>query len=198
MNQRLSLGMAFALLGFVLACRSSTPSSDSRKAPPPGPGPSNSKVEAQVVDTPPADVSHGEARIGGPSASPAPFDARVAPAEPARLRRIRLEVSHQTIEIAPGVKYAAWTFDGTVPGPPLHIRQGDTVAFTLVNRANMPHSMDFHAAEIAPSKYYVNVLPGDSLQYRFVAASAWRIHVSLWHRTGRDAHRQRDVWRADR
>jgi nitrite reductase (NO-forming) len=29
--------------------------------------------------------------------------------------------------------------------------------------------MDFHAAEIAPSKYYVNVLPGDSLHYRFVA-----------------------------
>jgi FtsP/CotA-like multicopper oxidase with cupredoxin domain len=29
--------------------------------------------------------------------------------------------------------------------------------------------MDFHAAEIAPSKYYVNVMPGDSLHYRFVA-----------------------------
>jgi nitrite reductase (NO-forming) len=29
--------------------------------------------------------------------------------------------------------------------------------------------MDFHAAEIAPSKYYVNVVPGDSLHYRFVA-----------------------------
>ena len=29
--------------------------------------------------------------------------------------------------------------------------------------------MDFHAAEIAPSKYYVNVMPNDSLQYRFVA-----------------------------
>jgi len=43
------------------------------------------------------------------------------------------------------------------------------VDFTLVNRANIPHSMDFHAAEIAPSKYYVNLMPGDSLHYRFVA-----------------------------
>jgi nitrite reductase (NO-forming) len=85
------------------------------------------------------------------------------------LRKIRLEVSHETMNIASGVQYAAWTFGGQVPGPPLHIRQGDTVEFTLINRANMPHSMDFHAAEIAPSKYYVNVLPGDSLQYRFVA-----------------------------
>jgi nitrite reductase (NO-forming) len=78
-------------------------------------------------------------------------------------------MSHQSVTIAPGVRYAAWTFGGRVPGPALRVRQGDTVAFTLVNRANIPHSMDFHAAEIAPNKYYVNVLPGDSLQYRFVA-----------------------------
>jgi nitrite reductase (NO-forming) len=30
--------------------------------------------------------------------------------------------------------------------------------------------MDFHAAEIAPSKHYVNVLPRDSLHYLFVAS----------------------------
>ncbi len=73
------------------------------------------------------------------------------------------------MSIAPGVSYAAWTFGGTVPGPVQHVRQGDTVDFTLVNEANIPHSMDFHAAEIAPSKYYVNIMPGDSLHYRFVA-----------------------------
>jgi nitrite reductase (NO-forming) len=76
---------------------------------------------------------------------------------------------HATITVAPGVTYAAWTFAGSVPGPALHVRQGDTVDFTLINRANIPHSMDFHAAEIAPNKYYVNVMPGDSLHYRFVA-----------------------------
>jgi nitrite reductase (NO-forming) len=76
---------------------------------------------------------------------------------------------HVTITVAPGVTYAAWTFGGRVPGPALRVGQGDTVDFTLVNHANIPHSMDFHAAEIAPSKYYVNVMPGDSLHYRFVA-----------------------------
>lgn len=78
-------------------------------------------------------------------------------------------MKHAPIVIAPGVTYAAWTFEGTVPGPALHVRQGDTVDFTLVNGANIPHSLDFHAAEIAPSKYYTNVMPGDSLHYRFVA-----------------------------
>jgi nitrite reductase (NO-forming) len=167
MNQRLSLGMALLLL--VPACRSSQPAQRTAETPPAGPDLSKSTSESQVVDSPPADVSHGEARIGGPGARPAPIDARLPPVEAGRLRRIRLEVSHTTIEIAPGVKYAAWTFDGRVPGRALHVRQGDTVAFTLVNRTDMPHSMDFHAAEIAPSKYYVNVLPGDSLHYRFVA-----------------------------
>jgi len=158
-----------ALFAFILACRSSTPTQHAKEAPPAIPGRSNGGAETQIVDTPPADVSHGEARIGGPNASPAPVDARLPPVEPARLLKVRLEASHTTIDIAPGVRYAAWTFDGMVPGPALHVRQGDTVAFTLVNRTNMPHSMDFHAAEIAPSKYYVNVSPGDSLQYHFVA-----------------------------
>ena len=78
-------------------------------------------------------------------------------------------MKHATVPIAPGGTYAAWTFGGTVPGPALHVRQGDVVDFTLVNAGNIPHSMDFHAAEIAPSKYYVNVMPGDSLHYRFEA-----------------------------
>jgi nitrite reductase (NO-forming) len=119
--------------------------------------------------TPPANISHGEAPVGPPGAPPAPVEALLPPVPPGRLHRLRLEISHATVTVAPGITYAAWTFGGRVPGPALHVRQGDTVDFTLINRANIPHSMDFHAAEIAPSKYYVNVMPGDSLHYRFVA-----------------------------
>jgi nitrite reductase (NO-forming) len=134
--------------------------------------------EEQPDTTPPADVSHGEAKIGGPAAEPAPVSARLPPAERSRVHRLRMEISHTPVVIAPGVRYTAWTFGGQVPGPTVHIRQGDTVDFTLVNRTNIPHSLDFHAAEIAPSKYYVNVMPGDSLHYRFVArvAGAFMYH----------------------
>jgi hypothetical protein len=146
MNQRLSLGMAnpqlyrgrnhqpeqimvkalrvAALLAFAFACRSSTPAQHANEAPPAGPGVLKTNPEAQVVDTPPADVSHGEARIGGPNASPAPVEARLPPIELGRLRRIRFEVSHRTIDIAPGVKYAAWTFDGRIPGPAYTFARG--------------------------------------------------------------------------
>ena len=159
--------VGWALL--VLACR---PSSSNRAAvaPPSSTPAAEAPTQASAPDsTPPANVSHGEAPVGGPNAAPAPIGADLPARERTRLHRIRLEMRHVTLNVAPGVKYAAWTFGGGVPGPALHVGQGDTVDFTLVNRANVPHSMDFHAAEIAPSKYYVNVLPGDSLHYRFVA-----------------------------
>ena len=155
-----------------LACRA--PESSSRKAAtrtgPPAAATQNQTAGPEEIDSvSPADVSHGEATIGGLAADSAIRPARLGPAERSRLRKIRLEMKHAPVVIAPGVRYAAWTFGGMVPGPALRVRQGDTVDFTLMNRANIPHSMDFHAAEIAPSKYYTNVMPGDSLHYRFVA-----------------------------
>lgn len=130
--------------------------------------PAASSAAPQAPSTvPAADVSHGEAAIG--TADTALVDAHAPPRAAATLRRVRIEIRHTTLTIAPGVTYNAWTFDGRVPGPVLRVTAGDTIDFTLVNRAPMPHSMDFHAAEIAPNRAYVNVLPGDSLQYRFVA-----------------------------
>jgi nitrite reductase (NO-forming) len=164
------------------ACRpapSGHPAGSTNQGPPPSEARARTTSPQEEPDTvPPADVSHGEAQIGGPDAEPAPVPAQLLPAQPARVHKIRLEMKHASITIAPGVRYAAWTFGGAVPGPVLRVRQGETVDFTLVNRANIPHSMDFHAAEIAPNKYYVNVLPGDSLHYRFVArvAGAFMYH----------------------
>jgi nitrite reductase (NO-forming) len=117
--------------------------------------------------TPAADVSHGEAAIG--SAETPPVDAAAPPRSAATLHRVRIVIRHARLTVAPGVNYDAWTFDGRVPGPFVRVTEGDTVDFTLVNQAPMPHSMDFHAAEIAPTRAYVNVMPGDSLHYRFVA-----------------------------
>ena len=127
---------------------------------------------AQRVAVPPtnvpADVSHGEAPIGS-TAEPAPVDPAAPTRHTGHLRRLRITIRHAKVTIANGISYDAWTFDGRVPGPVLRVTQGDTVEFTLVNQAPMPHSLDFHAAEIAPSRAYVNLMPHDSLHYRFVA-----------------------------
>jgi len=117
---------------------------------------------------PPSAISHGEATIG--QASTAPDRAADAPGLPTtRHQHARLVTTHVRHQVAPGVVYDAWTFDSMVPGPTFRLRVGDTLDFTLVNGAPMPHSIDFHAAEIAPDRAYRNVMPGDSIQFRFIA-----------------------------
>lgn len=105
----------------------------------------------------------------GGGTEPVPIDPTAPPRSPNRLHRVRFEITHAKLTIADGVTYDAWTFGDRVPGPVIRVTQGDTVEFTLVNRAPMPHSLDFHAAEIAPSRAYVNLMPRDSIHYRFVA-----------------------------
>jgi len=82
---------------------------------------------------------------------------------------LALVASDHTVAIASGVDYQAWTFGGSVPGPIIHVRQGQTVNVTFTNHGNMPHSIDFHSAMTAPSLHYVEVLPGKMIQFSFVA-----------------------------
>jgi nitrite reductase (NO-forming) len=113
-------------------------------------------------------VSHGEAAVGN-VATPPPVDPNAPAPSKSKLVRVRIEIKNAQLTLDSGVVYDGWTFDGRSPGPVIRATQGDTVEFTLVNKAPMPHSMDFHAAEIAPSKYYTNVMPNDSIHYKFVA-----------------------------
>ncbi|MGA8708437.1 MAG: copper-containing nitrite reductase, partial [Steroidobacteraceae bacterium] len=50
-------------------------------------------------------------------------------------------------EIADGVRYTFWTFNGSVPGPMIRVRQGDTVELHLRNdpASHMAHNIDLHA-----------------------------------------------------
>jgi nitrite reductase (NO-forming) len=84
-------------------------------------------------------------------------------------RHIVLYSYEKVIQIATGVNYEAFTFNGTVPGPTIFVNQGDTVDFTLINNGSMPHSMDFHAAQIDWSTAYGSVGPGKNKTFSFVA-----------------------------
>ena len=60
---------------------------------------------------------------------------------------ITLETKEVVGTLDDGQTYTYWTFDGTVPGPMLRVRVGDTVALTVKNApgSTMPHSIDLHA-----------------------------------------------------
>src|SRR5271157_1991304 len=90
-------------------------------------------------------------------------------AVPPTTRHIVLYSYEKVIQIATGVNYEAFTFNDTVPGPTIFVNQGDTVDFTLINNGSMPHSMDFHAAEINWATAYGSVGPGKNKSFSFVA-----------------------------
>jgi nitrite reductase (NO-forming) len=109
--------------------------------------------------------------------SPA-YDARVAPASGATIKEFIIPITHDTIEIAAGVKYEGWTFGGTVPGPVIRVREGDLVRIKVVNQSPMPHSIDFHSARIPANVAYRTFNPGDSVSFEFVARDpgAYMVH----------------------
>ena len=74
------------------------------------------------------------------------------------------------IQVAEDVYYDAWTFNGTVPGPTIWVKQCEQVHFTLINNDTMPHSIDFHAAEVNWATVYAPVPPGKSLSFDFAPA----------------------------
>jgi nitrite reductase (NO-forming) len=60
---------------------------------------------------------------------------------------VNIESTEVTGTLADGVRYAFWTFGGTVPGPMIRVRVGDMVVINLKNSdgSRNPHSIDLHA-----------------------------------------------------
>jgi nitrite reductase (NO-forming) len=100
----------------------------------------------------------------------APAAAELPPVPAGELVRVDMTLKDMVVEIAPGVKYNTWAFDGHgAPGPIVHVREGQTVEMTLTNGGAIRHSIDFHAARIAPNVAFKDVAPGESFTFRFVA-----------------------------
>jgi nitrite reductase (NO-forming) len=101
------------------------------------------------------------------------------PLDPSPVKTVRLDTVHKIIEIAPGVKFSAWTFGNQVPGPTIRARVGDRIKFSMTNRSNetmpgveftaapMMHSMDFHAAMVSPQDKYRSIAPGQTIEFEF-------------------------------
>jgi nitrite reductase (NO-forming) len=97
------------------------------------------------------------------------FDPALPPVAHERTTRVQFTAQELPIRLSDDTVISAWTFDGDIPGPTLHVRQGDTVEFTLVNHGSIPHSMDFHASQIDPKVAFRSVAPGQSVSYTFRA-----------------------------
>ncbi|MFS0699958.1 multicopper oxidase domain-containing protein [Cellulomonas sp. 179-A 4D5 NHS] len=117
---------------------------------------------------------------GTPGPDHEPYDATLAPASAETHHRLTLRVQDVEREVAPGVTQTLWTFGGTVPGPALRGRVGDTFEITLVNDGSIGHSIDFHAGALAPDRPMRTIEPGERLTYTFTAtrSGVWTYHCS--------------------
>lgn len=113
-----------------------------------------------------------------PTATEPVYAAELAPVGNAPVKEFRIPMTHEMVTIADGTTYEGWTFGGTVPGPAIHVREGDLVRITLVNESSMGHSIDFHSARIPMNDAFRTIGPGDSLAFEFVARDpgAYLVH----------------------
>ncbi len=88
---------------------------------------------------------------------------------------VNLEAKEVVGTLADGVQYDFYTFNGTVPGPMIRVRVGDTVEIRLKNAHgdHMPHNVDLHAVMGvgggAPNSI---VIPGHEAAFAFKALHA--------------------------
>lgn len=88
------------------------------------------------------------------------------------LREWVVTAVEREIEIAPGVIFPAWTFNGRVPGPAFRCVEGERLRITFQNGGTHPHSMHFHGVHSwrmdgVPGAGVIG--PGEEFVYEFDA-----------------------------
>jgi len=91
------------------------------------------KMDLKPVPAKVSDQRYKGANAEGASLS---MGAELKPLDPSPVKTVRLDTTHKIIEIAPGVKFSAWTFGDTVPGPAVRARVGDKIPFVMTNRSD--------------------------------------------------------------
>jgi FtsP/CotA-like multicopper oxidase with cupredoxin domain len=92
------------------------------------------------------------------------------PHQPGRVRAYSLTAVDRELEVAKGVTFSAWTYNGTAPGPVIRATEDDLLRIHFQNAGSHPHTIHFHG--IHPSNMdgvFEVVPPGGSFTYQFPA-----------------------------
>jgi len=142
-------------------------------------------------------IGDGAPAVGGPNdLDELLYPPRPLPHQPGRVRRYTLVATDEEIEIAPGVFFPAWTYNGTVPGPVIRATEDDILRVRFINSGSHPHTIHFHG--IHPTNMdgvFEIVSPGDEFTYEFPAKPAG-MHLYHCHSTPLKKHIHKGLYGA--
>jgi FtsP/CotA-like multicopper oxidase with cupredoxin domain len=99
------------------------------------------------------------------------------------IRSYDITAVEREIEIAPGVFFPAWTYNGRIPGPTIRATEGDLVRVRFANGGSHPHTMHFHGIHSARMDGVPGageIMPGEEFTYEF-AAKPFGCHLYHCH-----------------
>jgi FtsP/CotA-like multicopper oxidase with cupredoxin domain len=99
------------------------------------------------------------------------------------LREYDIYAVDREIEIAPGLFFPAWTYNGQVPGPTIRATEGDRIKVTFRNAGSHPHTMHFHGwhpPAMDGALHGQEVQPGKTFVYEF-DADPFGLHLYHCH-----------------
>ena len=111
------------------------------------------------------------------------MDPTLPPVPAGRVKKFDVDVFQHVTQVAEALAPTeVWSFavngerfTGTGVSGPMVVNEGDLVDFKLTNgskasmKVDLPHSLDFHSAEVNPGERYADLAPGKSMSYRFKA-----------------------------
>ncbi len=145
-------------------------------------GPLSAKHKGLIMPGTNGDVDHA-ANGFNPSHILTHFDyGRVSKLPSGRtLREYSVVAGVKAVEVLPGIKYEAWTYNGRVPGPTFRCTEGDRVRINFANGTAHPHTIHFHG--IHPGNMdgvFEQVPPGGKFVYEF-DATPFGLHLYHCH-----------------
>jgi len=97
------------------------------------------------------------------------------------LREYQIVSFNKEFEVAPGVIFPGWSFNGQIPGPTLRATEGDLLRIHFTNGSDHPHTIHFHGVHAANMDgVFENIAPGESFVYEF-DAEPFGLHLYHCH-----------------
>ena len=124
------------------------------------------------------------------------YPPRGEPYKRGRVREFQLIAQDRDLEVAQGVTFPAWTYNGTAPGPVIRATEDDLLRVELLNAGSHPHTIHFHG--IHPGNMdgvFEVVAPGRSFTYEF-PARPYGMHLYHCHATPLKKHIHKGLYGA--